>query len=390
MADREAPRVLLFGTRFPPSASGTAAYARGLALGLASQELEVHVLTMGPTAEEDGLPFPVRRLRPTAGAVRRYGRCLGALRRELERLRPDCLWTTNGMGTRVAGLIGPLACPLITCARGSDLGSRLPGRGPWRRLESLPLRRAYRRSAGVAAASLDMVRLAVSRGVEESRLFVSYPAFDFSGFPAEAGGPPGGPEAPPALLTVARLTRQKRVDVVLRAVAAAGSRLPGLRCTVVGDGPERGRLERLARELGLGGRVRFAGALPPRSAPLVAEYRRAAVFALTSVGEGLGNVYIEAGAFGLPSIGVDGGGTPEVVSHGHTGWLVPADDPAAAADRLVHLFSDHEARRRMGRAARRRVESEFSVETLGRRSAAVVRAVIAGGRPPCPDLAMSP
>ena len=381
MADRGTPRVLLFGTRFPPAAAGTAAYARGLALGLASQGMEVHVLTMGPGGTGEGEPFPVRRLPPAAGVLRRYGRCLAGLRCELARLRPDCLWTTNGMGTRVAGLPGNLPCPLIACARGSDLRTRLPGRGPGRRLESVALRRACRRSAGVAAASLDMVRLAASRGVDGDRLFVSYPAFDLS-WAAGGAGEPRGAAAPPAVLTVARLTRQKRVGVVLRAVAAAGSRVPGLRCTVVGDGPERGRLEDLASELGLAGRVRFAGALPPRSAALAAEYRRASVFALTSVGEGLGNVYLEAGAFGLPCVGADGGGTPEVVVHGRTGWLVPAGDPAAAADRLVDLLSDHEARRRMGRQARLRVEEEFSVEALGRRSAEVVRAVIAGGRPP--------
>ncbi len=384
MPDRPAPRVLLFGTRFPPEAAGTAAYARGLGLGLASQGVEVHVLTMGPAVADDGLPFPVRRLRPAAGVLHRYGRCLGALRRELERLRPDCLWTTNGMGTRVAGLLSHLPCPLITSARGSDLRTRLPGRGPWRRLESLALRRAYRRSAGVAAASRGMARLAASRGVEEDRLFVSYPAFDFAWSAGDAGEP-RGLGAPASVLTVARLTRQKRVDVVLRAVAAAAARVPGLSCTVVGDGPERGRLERLCGELGLARRVLFVGALRPRSAPLRAEYGRASVFALTSVEEGLGNAYIEAGAFGLPSIGVDGGGTPEVVVHGRTGWLVPADDPAATAEGLLRLLSDHEARRRMGREARLRVEAEFSVEALGRRSAEVVRAVIADRRLPPED-----
>ena len=74
-----------------------------------------------------------------------------------------------------------------------------------------------------------------------------------------------------------------------------------------------------------------------------------------------------------------------MVVHGRTGWLVPADDPAATAERLLHLLSDHEARRRMGREARLRVEAEFSVEALGRRSAEVVRAVIADGRPPPAD-----
>jgi phosphatidylinositol alpha-1,6-mannosyltransferase len=376
--------VLLFGTEFPPSAAGTAIYARSLALGLSAQGVDVHVLTMAPDAtspEDADQPFRVTRLPPTGNVARRYARCLGALRRDLQRLQPDCLWTTNGMGTRVAGLLSQVSCPLITCARGSDIRTRLPGRGPWRRLESLPLRRAYRRSAAVAAACQDLHRLAVDRGIDGARIFVSHSAFDFARLETLRASRPCCSREARALLTVARLTRQKRVDVLLQAVAIAVERLPELRYTIVGDGPERGRLERRARDLGIAARVRFAGQLPPFSSELCAEYERAAVFGLASVGEGLANVFIEAGAFGLPSLGVDSGGTPEVVRHGDTGWLVPADDPQAAADRLVDMMSDDEALERMGSSARDWILEEFGLDTLGRRSAAVVRSVIAGSGP---------
>lgn len=382
----EAECVLLFGTEFPPSAAGTAVYARALALGLAGQGARVHVLTQAPAggeaAGDDDLPFAVTRIPWTANAVRRYARCAGALAGHLQALRPTVLWTTNGMGTRVAGLFGRLPCPLVSCARGSDIRTRLPGRGPWRRLESVPQRRAYRRSAAIAAACRDLKRLAVERGLDGSRIFVSHSAFDFDRLAQLAAALAGVAPEPLAVLTVARLTAQKRVDVVLRAVARVARQVPGVRYAVVGDGPERGRLEALAAQLSIADRVRFTGPLRPFSAQLCAEYRRAAVFAMTSVGEGLANVFIEAGAFGLPSLGCDDGGTPEIVRQGETGWLVRPDDPEAAAQRLAQLLASADERRRLGAAARAWVEAEFGLQTLGARSLAVVRAVAAGRPPP--------
>ena len=378
-------RVLLFGTEFPPSAAGTAAYARCLALALHGQGVDVAVLTQAPAdgaVDDSDLPVPVARIPYTRNVARRYARCLGALHGHLERFRPDCLWTTNGMGSRVAGLLGRLPCPLITCARGSDIRSRLPARLPWRRLEGLLLRRAYRRSAGIAAACRDLSAYATAQGVDGLRQFVSHSAFDFARLDGLAGSLAGVRREVSTLLTVARLTRQKRIDVLLRAVALATCDIPDLRLVVVGDGPERSGLEALAQDLHIGDRVRFAGALPPFSVALCTEYRRATVFALTSVGEGLANVFIEAGAFGLPSLGSDSGGTPEIVSDGVTGWLVRPDDPQDTAARIVAMMKDRVARQRMGSAARAWVEEEFGLQTLGQRSLAVIRAVVAGNPVP--------
>ena len=153
-------RILLFGTEFPPSAAGTASYARSLAQGLTMAGAQVRVLTQSPSSqiaplEEEGTGFEVKRIPYVASVPLRYVRCRRALQRELADFQPHCLWTTNGMGTRVAGLlseVGTPHVPLISCARGTDLRSRLPGRSLGRRLESLPQRRAYERSSAIAAA----------------------------------------------------------------------------------------------------------------------------------------------------------------------------------------------------------------------------------------------
>jgi glycosyltransferase involved in cell wall biosynthesis len=374
-------RVLLFGTEFPPSAAGTAVYTRSLALAMHGCGVEVAVLTQAPAGhavEDADLPVAIARIPYTGNVPLRYVRSLAALRQQLQQFQPHCLWTTNGMGTRVAGLTASLNCPLITCARGSDIRTRLPPSNLWRRVEGLMQRRAYRRSAGIAAACRDLRTYAMAHGVDGKQLFISHSAFDFDRLDELTTRLADTQREPATLLTVARLTKQKRVDVLLRAVALAVGDVPDLRFVIVGDGPERPRLEALAWDLHLGEHVRFAGSLQPLSVELCSEYRRATVFALTSVGEGLANVFIEAGAFGLPSLGSDSGGTPEVVTNNVTGYLVRPDDPQNTATRLVALMKDPDRREQMGAAARRWVEQEFGLQTLGERSLAVVQAVIGG------------
>ncbi|MDA0333944.1 MAG: glycosyltransferase family 4 protein [bacterium] len=380
-----APRVLLFGTEFPPSAAGTAVYARCLALALHGCGAEVAMLTQAPagnTFDDAELPVPVTRIPYTGNVPLRYHRTLEALRRQLAQFQPDCLWTTNGMATRIAALTPGLTCPLITCARGSDIRTRLPASNIWRYLEGLLQRRAYGRSAGIAAACNDLRSYAITRGIDGRKLFISHSAFDFGRLDGLAGELADIPREPTTLLTVARLTQQKRVDVLLRSVALATGDVPGLRFVIVGDGPERSRLEALAGALHIADRVRFTGSLRPFSVDLYSEYQRATAFALTSVGEGLANVFIEAGAFHLPSLGSNSGGTPEILTNNVTGYLVRPDDPQNTATRIVALMKDPDRSRKMGVAARRWVEREFGLQPLGERSLAVIRAVIAGDAVP--------
>jgi glycosyltransferase involved in cell wall biosynthesis len=155
---------------------------------------------------------------------------------------------------------------------------------------------------------------------------------------------------PPRVLCVAHLYRRKRVDVLLRAFA----RFRGdavLR--IAGVGPQRSRLESLARQLAITERVDFLGHLP--FAKLLAEYRNAAVFALPSVQEGFGIVFLEAMASSLPIVAARAAAVPEVVADGSTGILVPPGDDAALAEALTKLLEDARTRRAMGSAGREHV-----------------------------------
>ena len=162
--------------------------------------------------------------------------------------------------------------------------------------------------------------------------------------------------APPALRSadvvfVGRLIDEKCVDVLLRAVAIARGEHPGITCDVIGDGPERGNLERLAQELQLGESLRFLGSVDERE--LYGRLKGAAVFALPSVREGFGIAVVEAQAAGAVPVVAQAphSAAPSLIDDGRTG-LVCSPDPEAFAQAILHLLADVPRRTEMAHAAR--------------------------------------
>jgi teichuronic acid biosynthesis glycosyltransferase TuaC len=180
----------------------------------------------------------------------------------------------------------------------------------------------------------------------------------------------------PVIATVANLVERKRHADVLRALWLLRDAHPSLRWSVVGDGPEREPLERLALELGLAGRVDFRGALSHEAA--VAAAHSADVFVLPSVDEAFGVAYIEAMAGGVPAIGCRGEPGPEELAGRGAGMtLVPPADPQALADALSALLLDRTRRERLGEDAARIVADEFTWEHCGRETVAAYEDALA-------------
>jgi glycosyltransferase involved in cell wall biosynthesis len=175
--------------------------------------------------------------------------------------------------------------------------------------------------------------------------------------------PPPAP-ATPALVTVGHLVARKRHADVIRALALLSDRHPELGYVIVGDGPERERLERLAASLGVQSRVALRGQLPHEQA--VATAQAASVFVLPSIEEAFGVAYVEAMAGAVPAIGCTGeDGPAEIAAAGEGMTLVPPRDPPALAAALDRLLSDPAALAAAGAGARATVERDFTWERCG-------------------------
>ena len=159
------------------------------------------------------------------------------------------------------------------------------------------------------------------------------------------------------LVAVGRLAEIKNYNMLLEAFARAVKELPVLRLVMVGDGPERAKLEATAMHLGLSDRVHFLGARDDVREWLALSH----VFVLPSLYEGISIALLEAMAAGLPAVATQVGGNPEVVTDQQNGILVESGDVEGFARALVVLARDEALRERMGRAARKRIEMKFDL-----------------------------
>ncbi len=165
-------------------------------------------------------------------------------------------------------------------------------------------------------------------------------------------------ERPFTFAVVCRLEPWKGVDLVVEAAA----RSKAFCVDIVGDGSERERLERLVRDHGLGERVRFLGYLAdPRGAIADAD-----AVVNSSREEPLGLSVLEALATERPVLAFEGGGIPEIVKHGKTGWLVRERSAQALAAAMTEAASDRERARSFGRAGREFIDTHCRIESMCR------------------------
>lgn len=185
----------------------------------------------------------------------------------------------------------------------------------------------------------------------------------------------------PVVVCVSRLVRRKGQDTLIRAWPQVLREIPDAALLIVGGGPDRDRLRGLVEQTGVSGSVTLTGSVPWADLPLY--FAAGDVFAMpcrTRRGgldvEGLGIVYLEASATGLPVVGGDSGGAPDAVLEGRTGYIVGGRDQderaAATARRLITLLGDPAAAAEMGAAGRAWVEERWQWPTIQHRFQALL------------------
>lgn len=382
---------VLFLTHSFPRHDGDAAGSFVLRLATALERAGVTVQVVAPAARDlaaqarlDGVPVSRFRYAPRALETLAYagnmaaqvkeswparlalgGMLCGELRsarRATRETSPDLIhahwWFPSGLVASAARALGGV--PFVTTFHGSDV----------RLVRSIPaarplLRQVMRRSARVTAVSRWLATQAHEVAGDVMPIVAPMPAATELFFP-DADVRRGD-----ALLFVGRLTRQKGIDLLLRAVAL----LPAsISLDVVGDGEEGATLQALAASLGIDGRVRWHGAKPVDA--LAVHYRGALALVVPSTEEGLGLVAVEAQLCGTPVIAFASGGLVDVIEHEVTGLLVAEHDPAALADAARDLLRRDDRGASLGRAGRARALTEFAPDVAARRYLDIYRAAL--------------
>ena len=373
-------KILLFSMTFPPMVIGTANYAKALAESLHSQGFDVTVLApdfqFGLRYDSES-PYAIKRVYFPSFVPFKYFVARRALKEMVVDVNPDCVWATNGMAARVAGLVGFWdKIPLICTMHGSDVTVRLKSR-----IESIPQARAYRQARAVGSVSKYILKQAQECNVYPANTFIHAPSFDASNFKNHKYERERFFSLYPQLrgktiiLSVARLVKQKRIHHSLTAFSSFVKEFSDIHYLIVGEGDQRVELEKQARRLGCADRVVFAGAHDPASDTLLDCYSAAKIFFLPSIREGLPTVFSEAGIMGLPVLAVKDGGVPEIVEDRITGLLVERDNIKDMSSKLRFLLNNRDEIKRMGAAGRERIDLLFNREIFTQKAIETVQKV---------------
>jgi glycosyltransferase involved in cell wall biosynthesis len=321
------------------------------------------------------------RVRHVPGRGLRDVHRAGTLTELIRRLRPDLVHThltyANILGTLAAKLAQR---PCVASIHNVD-SNQLTFATPKRWLEGLVLRRWATRVVVVAEGA--RVRVAHNFGVPADHLVALSNAMDpltvrlpVAYNRARTRRALGSMPGELLLCTIARLDPSKGQAYFLGALAELRARNPRtrFRALLVGDGPQRDELQRLAANLGLADRVHLVGVRRD-----VAEIIAASdLFVLPSLNEGLSQAMLEAMALGIPVVATDVGGTSDAVIPGQTGWLVPAADACGLATAIDQALGDEREATARAAAARKLIQRQFSLTSHLARLEDLYRQVAAG------------
>lgn len=365
---------------FPPRPGGIQAFVHGLAARRPPGSVAVYAPAWrGAAAFDAEQPFPVVR-HPTSLMLPEPS----VLRRAAEIVRAE------GCDSVVFGAAAPLG--LLAPALRRRGVRRFVGitHGHEAGWAALPVaRRALRRIGdGVDVLTYlgEYTRSRMARALSPaaaSRMARLAPGVDEKVFRPGAGGEAvrerHGLSGRPVAVCVSRLVPRKGQDALIHAWPRVLRAVPDAALLLVGGGPYRADLERLAASLGVARSVVFTGGVPWEELP--AHYDAGDVFAMPCRTrnrgldvEGLGIVYLEASATGLPVVAGDSGGAPDAVQDGETGVVVPGRSVASVAAAVSGLLADPARARRLGERGRAWIEREWRWEIQAGRLDALLRA----------------
>ncbi|WP_326765485.1 glycosyltransferase family 4 protein [Streptomyces sp. NBC_01591] len=375
------PRTLIVTNDFPPRQGGIETFVHAMAARFPPDRVAVYTSSSpGDRSYDAGLPFPVVRdrthmLLPTPRVTARAAR----LAQELD---CDSVWfgAAAPLGLMAGELRRRTAVErLVATTHGHEVWwARTPG------ARALLHRIGAQTDSVTYLGSYTRQRIASAIGPKSAaRMSRLAPGVDPDVFRCSGEGAARVRDryrlgTAPVVLCAARLIPRKGQDTLIHALRLVRQSVPDAVLLLVGTGPYEGALRRLAAKQGLTGSVIFAGGHPHEEMPDF--YAAAQVFAMPCrtrrAGmevEGLGIVFLEAAAAGLPVVVGESGGAPDAVQDGESGFVVDGNEPRGVADRLTALLSDAESASRMGAKGREWVRREWGWDTAYSRLAELLK-----------------
>jgi len=375
-------RTLIVTNDFPPRAGGIQAFVHGLASRRPADSVVVYAPKWrGSDSFDRRQPYEVVRhpgtlMLPTPGVARRAAE-----------LAKGCDTVVFG----AAAPLGMLAPGLRSAGVGRVVMLTHGHEASWARLPvARDMLRRIGRGADVVTYLGDYTRRRLASVIPESKLVRLAPGVDTSAFHPGAGGAGVrkslGLEDRPVVVCVSRLVPRKGQDMLIRAWPQVLREIPDAALLLVGGGPSRNALERAAAGHVAKGSVVFTGSVPWATLP--AHYDAGDVFAMPCRSrlagldiEGLGIVYLEASATGLPVVAGSSGGAPDAVRHGETGLVVDGTSETEIAGALTGLLSDPARARAMGERGRAWIEEEWGWDRVAARFSGILTATATGTEP---------
>jgi glycosyltransferase involved in cell wall biosynthesis len=377
-------RVCYVVSYFHPFASGAEGQALAQGLELARRGHVVHVVTRAvpgyPVDDEDYRGVFIHRWIRTASTGPLFGLSfVSGVIAALRRLRPeiDVIHTHQGLWEAVAtGLARPLLHGRPTLVQPASSGYYGEADELRRTHGAGLLRRAILANTAFAAISAEIEDQWRDLGVTDQRMIRMVSGVDAEQFRPGCSSVEADLLPRPRAIFTGRLHPQKNLPLLLEAWAEVARRsLANL--ILVGPGNDRQRLAELARSLGIADRVQFTGAVDNP-----AEYLRAAdVFVLPSVAEGMSNSLLEAMATALPCVVSEIAGNTDLIADRKDGRLVRETSAGAWSNTLLELLEHPDEARRLGVAARQRIEEKFALPVVVDRYLELYQRMIAGTWP---------
>lgn len=357
-------KIIFITEEFPPEVGGIQSFLSQLVQHLPPAETRVIAKDQHRAEVWDkNQKYGIKRVRTRALSLPRWRPALLELRKSVKEFQPEIIVCGKGLfeGRAARKIWHEKKIPYVVFTYAMEISTWLGTKKNKRELL-----RVLHDASRVVVINDVIKKILIKEGISEKKIVKFYPGVDDyyleKDISSQKFSDTLGLGKKRIIVSVCRLIKRKGLDVLIRALPQVLEKIENAILVIIGDGPERKFLEKLADETGVSGNVRFLGKISRDDIRMI--FQESELFALTPKNEkgdfeGFGIVYLDAAASGLCSVGSRSGGVPEAIIDNKTGLLANENDPKDTADKITKILMDPEMRKLLATDAKKRVLDDF-------------------------------